>query len=235
MAIKKKFFEVEIPLTNSSAELLAYNIQDLNNRTIKLDLTRQLRGKSIEVVFKIKTEKEKAVAEPIKLNLLPFFIRRMLRRNISYVEDSFATDCEDASLRVKTFLITRKKVSRKVRKALREETKEWLIDYIKNKSYKEVFSDIIGNRIQKPLSLKLKKIYPLALCEIRMLNIETFKEQEKLKITTEKVKTKEEKEDEKKAEESEEKASESKRTGLVSEKEEVEEEPEEETKEAKEE
>ncbi len=215
MPLKKKFFEVEIPLTNSLVELLSYTIQDLNNRTIKLDLTRQLRGKSIEVVFKIKTDKEKAVAEPIKLNLLPFFIRRMLRRNISYIEDSFTTDCKDASLRVKTFLITRKKVSRKVRKALREETKGWLVDYIKNKSYRDVFSDVIGNRIQKPLSLKLKKIYPLALCEIRMLNLEKLKEQEKLKITTEKVKTEEEK------------ASESKQTGLASEKEETKEEKEE--------
>ncbi len=190
MAIKKKFFQVEIPLTNSSVELLAYNLDSLNKRTIKLDLTRQLRGKSIEVVFKVGVEKEKATAEPQKLTLLPFFIRRMLRKNISYVEDSFSAECEDARLRVKPFLITRKKVSRKVRKALREKAREWLVDYIKNKKHKEIFSDIIGNRLQKPLSLKLKKIYPLALCEIRMLKIEKLKEQEKLKVTVEKVKEK---------------------------------------------
>jgi len=193
MPLKKKFFEVEIPLTNSSVELLAYNMHELNNRTIKLDLTRQLRGKSIEVVFKVNAEKEKAVADPIRLTLLPFFIRRMLRNNISYVEDSFSIECEDASLRIKPFFITRKRVSRRVRKALREEAKNWLIDYIKNKFYKEVFSDIVGNRLQKSLSLKMKKIYPLALCEIRILKIEKLKEQEKLKVTTEKVEGKEEK------------------------------------------
>lgn len=193
MALKKKFFEVEIPLTNSSVELLAYNIQELNNRTIKLDLTRQLRGKSIEVVFQIKTENNKAFAEPIRLTLLPFFIRRMLRNNISYVEDSFSVECKDALLRVKPFLITRKRVSRKVRKALREEAKNWLNDYIKDKTYNSVFSDIVGNRLQKSLSLKLKKIYPLALCEIRVLKIEKLREQEKLKVIVEKVETKEEK------------------------------------------
>jgi len=191
MAAKKKFFEVEIPLTNSSAELLAYNIQELANKTIKLDLTRQLRGKSIEVVFQVQIENNKAIAEPRRLTLLSFFIRRMLRKSISYAEDSFSAECKDAFLKVKPFLITRKVVSRRVRKALREEAINWLIDYIKNKSYNGVFSEIIGNRLQKLLSLKLKKIYPLALCEIRILKVEKLKEQEKLKVTVEKVGLKE--------------------------------------------
>jgi len=192
MVLKNKFFEVDVPLTNTKVDLLAYNLESLNNRTIKLDLTRQLRGKSIEVVFKVQTENGKAFAEPTKLTLLPFFIRRMLRKSISYVEDSYSIECEDAALRVKPFLITRKKVSRKVRKALREETQRWLEDYIKDKDYRAVFSDIIGNRLQKQLSLKLKKIYPLALCEIRILKVEKLKEQEKIKVTTEKVGTKQE-------------------------------------------
>lgn len=187
MPEKKKFFEIEIPLTNSSAELLAYSIDSLNKRTIKLDLTRQLRGKSIEVVFEIKVENKKAVAYPIKLTLLPFFIRRMLRRGISYVEDSFSVECKNAQIRIKPFLVTRKKVSRAVRKALGKEARSWLEDYVKNKSYEDIFSDIIGNRLPKSLSLKLKKIYPLSLCEIRVLKIEKLKEQEKLKVTVEKV------------------------------------------------
>jgi len=186
-ALKKKFFEVEIPLTNSSVELLAYNIESLNKKTIKLDLTRQLRGKSIEVAFQTRLEKSKLIADPVRLSLMPFFIRRMLRKNISYVEDSFSVECKDGWLRIKPFLVTRKKVSRRVRKALRDETKNWLIDYSKDKKTKEIFSDIIGNRLQKSLSLKLKKIYPLALCEIRVLKIEKVKEQEEIKVTVEKI------------------------------------------------
>jgi len=187
MAIKKKFFQVEIPLINSSLDVLTYSIENLKDKTIKLDLTRQLRGKSIEVVFQIKVEHGKATAEPKKLALLPYFIRRMLRKGISYVEDSFTAECEDAHIRIKPFLITRKKVSRNVRKALRNKTQEWIKDYIKNKPYREIFSDIISNRFQKSLSLSLKKIYPLALCEIRTLRIEKEKKQEKLKVEIEKI------------------------------------------------
>jgi ribosomal protein S3AE len=36
---------------------------------------------------------------------------------------------------------------------------------------KELFNEIITNKIQKELSLKVKKIYPPSLCEIRMLRV----------------------------------------------------------------
>ena len=35
----------------------------------------------------------------------------------------------------------------------------------------EIFNDILSNKLQKPLSLVLKKTYPLSLCEIRILEI----------------------------------------------------------------
>ncbi len=188
--IKKRFFEIEVPLTNSSVDALTYNIESLNNKAIKLDLTRQLRGKSIEVLLKIKVEKGKAIAHPQKLTLLSFYIRRMLRKKISYVEESFLAECKDAQIRIKPFLITRKRVSRRVRNALRKELIDWLQIYVKSKTYQEVFSDIISNRLQKPLSLKLKKIYPLALCEIRVLKLEKLREQEKIDVKEEKIEEK---------------------------------------------
>lgn len=203
--IKKKFFEIEIPLTNSKVDVLAYSKEELENRTIKLDLTRQLRGKSIEIMFLVKLKEGKAIGEPRKLNLMSYFIRRMLRKNISYVEDSFSAECEDSSLRIKPFMITRKKVSRRVRKALRELAQEWIIDYVKDKKAKDIFSEIISNRLQKSLSVKLKKIYPLALCEIRVMNIEHIKEQEELKIKEEKIGEKPKKSEKKLREKQEEK------------------------------
>lgn len=186
--IKKRFFEVDIPLLNSSVDVLGYNIESMNNKAIKLDLTRQLRGKSIEVLFKIKVEKGKASASPVKLTLLSFYIKRMLRRKISYVEESFIAQCLNGEIRFKPYLITRKRVSRRVRNALRKEMIDWLQVYAKSKTYIEIFSDIISNRLQKPLSLKLKKIYPLALCEIRVLKLEKIREQEKVAIKEEKIK-----------------------------------------------
>ena len=169
MVEKKKFYKIEVPLMNRQIELFGNSLSSFNNQTVRLDLTRMLRGKSIEVVFKINATNEKAVAIPIKLALLGFFIRRMMRTGIDYVEDSFSADCKEGKLRIKPFLIARKKVSRKVRKALRDTAREYITAYIKDKSFEDMVEEIISNKLQKSLSLKLKKVYPLALCEIRMI------------------------------------------------------------------
>lgn len=168
---KKKFFEVEIPLINEKFEAQGYHIEEIQGKTIKMDLTRQLRGKSVEAVFTIDVKDGKATAIPKRLTLLPYFIKHMLHTGIDYVEDSFITESNESKLIIKPFLITRKKVSRAVRNTLRNSAKNWLINYVKDKNNYDIFQEILSNQLQKPLSIKLKKVYPLAICEIRVLEV----------------------------------------------------------------
>ena len=169
---KKKFFEVEIPLINKTTELQAYAPEDLNKRIIRYDLTRALKGKSILLQLEVKVDGEKITTVPIKTQVMPYFLKKMVRKGTNYVEDSFSTPCQDGQIRIKPFLVTRRKVSRKVRKALREKAHEELVNYAKDKKIETIFEDLLKNSIQKPLSLKLKKIYPLSFCEIRILKVE---------------------------------------------------------------
>jgi len=169
---KKKFFDVEIPLINKQTQLQAYEIKELDGKFIKYDLTRILRGKSMLLQLKVKIEGEKAIAIPRNIKIMPYFLRRAVRKGTNYIEDSFSTKCKDAQIRIKPFLVSRRKISRAVRKALREKAREELINYVKDKTTEKLFEEIIKNQIQRPLSLKLKKIYPLALCEIRVFGIE---------------------------------------------------------------
>ena len=169
---KQKFFDVEMPILNKETQLYAYDIDELNGRTITYDLTRLLRGKSVLLEMNVKVDSGKASATPKEFRLLSYFLRRMIRKGTSWVEDSFSADAKDAKVRIKLFLITRKKVSRAVRKALRDKAREETIDYIKDKTTNQLFEELLQGRIQKPLSLKLKKIYPLSLCEVRFLGIE---------------------------------------------------------------
>ena len=165
---KKKFFDVEMPLIGKDTQMQAYEISELEGRFLRYDLTRMLKGKSMIITLKVSVQGDRAIANPKKIVLMPYFLRRMIRKGTNYVEDSFAAECKDASVRIKPFLITRRKVSRAVRNALRIKAKEELINYVKDKTAEELFDEILKNQIQKPLSLKLKKIYPLALCEIRV-------------------------------------------------------------------
>jgi len=169
--LKKKFFEVDIPLVGEKYETYTESLESLNGKTIKLDVARKLKGKSVDLVFKIQVENGKAVATPKNMTLLPFFIKHMLHKGVSYVEDSFKAETKESEVMIKPFLITRKKVSRAVRNTLRNSAKNWLIDYFKTKTDYEAFDEILTNQIQKPLSIKLKKVYPLAVCEIRIFEI----------------------------------------------------------------
>ena len=169
---KKKFFDVEIPIINKTTQLQAYELKELDGKTIKYDLTRILRGKSLLLKLKVKVKGEKATAIPLAVKLMPYFLRRMVRKGTNYIEDSFSAKCKDAQVRIKPLLISRRRVSRVVRKALREKAREELINYVKDKNSETLFDELLKNQIQKPLSLKLKKIYPLSLCEIRILEVE---------------------------------------------------------------
>ena len=173
---KQKFFDVEIPSINKTTQVRAFEIEELKNKYIQYDLTRILRGKGMEIQLKIKIEGDKAIAEPTKTKLLPYYMKKIVRKGTNYVEDSFSTSVQNAQIRIKPFLITRRKVSKAVRRSLRNKCKEELIEYVKEKSTNEIFNDILSNKLQKTLSLKLKKIYPLSACEIRVLKIEKTKE-----------------------------------------------------------
>jgi ribosomal protein S3AE len=168
MAVKKKFINVEIPIINESMPVLG-DAENLVGRTIKLDLSRKLKGRGLEVVFQIMNKDGKLVAHPKNLTLMRSYVQRMMRKRVNYVEDSFIGSCKDITITIKPFLITRKKVSRAIRNNLRKTAKEFVLEYVKTKTYMELAEEIIFGEMQKQMYPRLKKVYPLSLCEIRIL------------------------------------------------------------------
>ena len=75
-------------------------------------------------------------------------------------------------------------------------------DYCKTKTNDELFEEILSGKLQRELSIKLKKVYPLSLCEIRVLEVKESlenpeepakKEEEEVKEAKEEAKPKEDK------------------------------------------
>jgi len=168
---KKSFYDLDAPMTSVKISLYGSSVEEFDGKVVKLDLTKSLRGRSVELKMKIENENGALRAVPISANLAGSYIRRALRKGSDNVEDSFSAECMDAIVIMKPFLITRMKVSRAVRRVLRDNAKKYILDYIRIRSVKELFSDIITNKLQKGMSLKLKKIYPLAFCEIRVFEV----------------------------------------------------------------
>lgn len=184
---KKKFFSVEIPIIKKETFLQAFEVEELNGRFLRYDLTRILRGKNAIIQAEVKVEGENPIGVEKKFWLLPSYLKRMVRKGTNYVEDSFEAECKNAIIRIKPFLITRRKVPRRIRKALREKAREEIINYCKTRTADRIFDDILKNNLQKPLSLVLKKIYPLSLCEIRIIEIEKVFEDKKVEKSEEEV------------------------------------------------
>ena len=173
---RKRFFNVDIPIIKKETQLIAYEPETLIGKHIKYDLTRLLRGKSVILSLTVVGEGKDLSSVPREIKIMPYYLRRMVRKGTNYVEDSFSAKTKDALIRIKPFLVTRRKVSRAVRKALREKAREELINYLKTKSTEDIFQEVLRNQLQKTLSLKLKKVYPLSLCEIRVLKVVPEKE-----------------------------------------------------------
>jgi ribosomal protein S3AE len=167
MAERKKFIDVEVPILNKSIQVLG-TIKDLENKTIKLDLSRKMRGKGVVITLQIFNKDEKLVALPKKTELMNSYLRRIIRKRTDNVEDSFLAHCSDIRATIKPFLITRKKVSRAVRRSLRNTARDFLISYVKERSYNDLCEEILEGSLQKSMLPKLKKVYPLAFCEIRV-------------------------------------------------------------------
>lgn len=182
---KKKFHTVQIPLLNKEIELLGKG-GDFDGRHIKLDLTNILKGKGLEIKFVVKESEGEIIASPKEAYLQGFYIRRMIRKGTDYVEDSFFAECKNHRIRIKPFLITRKRVANRVLRGLREKAREEIIAYVKDKTFETLVVDVMNGKLQKELIPKLKKIYPLGLCEIRFIGIKDLKEYEKYEEEQEK-------------------------------------------------
>ena len=172
MAEKKKFFDVKLEILESIVPLFAYSQDSLNGRIIKLDLTKILKGKNCEARFRVKKLENEMIGEIFSFTIFPSYIRRLIGHNISIVEDSFVVKSQDASLRIKPFLISRKRVHRSVRKALREEAKDFLMKAAEEMPRDKFFQTVIAGILQRQLSKRLKKVYPLAVCELRVVKVE---------------------------------------------------------------
>lgn len=168
---KKTFFEIRTPITAAKIQLYGGSLDELDGKIVKIDLTRNLKGKNFELRLKVVKKENVLEAEPVSLELVGSFIRRMFRTGVDYVEDSFVAECKGGKARIKPFLITRNRVSRAVRRELRNRGRKFLEEYVKTRSPKELFTEIMINKVQKELFIKLKKVYPLALCEIRVFEL----------------------------------------------------------------
>lgn len=156
------------------ANLVVKSEKGALGRKIFADLSSISRGKLGDIIGKItEVKNDRVIAEPLGITLYASYIQRFVRRGTTKIDDSFVCETADKrKLRVKPVMITRKKVKRSVHAALVKETRDFLEKSFAEAKMIDLFLETLRGDMQRKLSKKLKKVYPLSFCEIRELLVE---------------------------------------------------------------
>ncbi len=179
---KKKFYPVYVKdlWQDEVCSVLSPSLESLIGKDLKLSLSDFVRAKRGDILVKVdKVEDGKAFASIFGLRLFFSYIRRFVRKGVTKIDMSFNVGVKEGNVRIKLLLVTRKKVKSSVEKALRIETVKFAEKSFGGEKGKEVVLSVLRSDFQKKLGVKLKKIYPLALCEIREVRfVEGVKDEE---------------------------------------------------------
>ena len=145
-------------------------------RTVQVSmmaLTGEPQKQSLNIKFKIVNRVgEKLMTELVEYQISPAAVRRMGRRGKARVEESMRVVTSDGKvLRVKPFLIARGRPKGAVMANVRKTIRQRLPMLVAKVTLEGFFDEILSYRMQRTLADSVRKIYPIALSEIRWAKI----------------------------------------------------------------
>ncbi|MEK6861020.1 MAG: hypothetical protein AABY07_03530 [Nanoarchaeota archaeon] len=155
-------------------ETVASEANNLIGRTVIVNLmvlTNDPKKQSYNVVFKVKNvSNDSGITELIKYYMNIAHTKRLVRKGISKVEDSFVVKTKDnVQYKIKPFIIVRFKAQKSYLTGIRMKAREHITNLFNDLESKDVFLTVVSNKLQMDLKSILKKIYPVNVCEIRIL------------------------------------------------------------------
>ena len=200
------------------ADTLADKPANLINRVTEVslqDLTNDFRKSHIKLYFKIhNVEETNAHTQFVGHTLTSDYLRRMIRRKRSKIDGVYdATTRDGATIRVKPFATTDKRIQNSQRKIVRETMKKTILDRAKVSTLSEFVKCIIDGKIGSDIYKNCKKLYPVKRVEVyktQVLSSPTIEIEEEKPAIVEQPEAKETEEKGKEAPKKEEKKSEEK-------------------------
>ena len=177
---KKQWFPIMAPKQFENTvlgETLVYEPQAMLGKTLThslMNLTNDIKRQNINIHFKIvRIEGDKAMTSIVGYEIIPYSVKRFVRRNSEKMDMSFTCETSDnVFLRVKPLIITKADVKGSTAARMRNTIIQFLIKAIKKMTYDEFLNDLISHKMQAMMRENLSKIYPLKVCEIRYAGIE---------------------------------------------------------------
>ncbi len=178
---KKQWYPIVAPKEFGNAilgETLVYEPSTMIGKTLTqslMNLISDTKKQNVNIHFKVvEVDGNKAKAAIIGYEIISSSVKRFVRRNSEKADLSF--NCETADnvyIRVKPVFVTKSSVKGSVATKLRNILINFLVKTIKKMTYEELINNLISYKLQHAMRSTLNKIYPLKVCEIRYLGIET--------------------------------------------------------------
>ena len=191
--VKKEIIKKAIPKKKKKKWVTIYASSEFNNidigetlvveqnevlgKTLELnlaDLTNDIKKQNILLTFAAnKIQDQKVVCDIIGYELSPSYVKRVIKRARSKIEDSFLCSTkDDVKVRLKPVILTRSKAKGSILTLLRHKSRDYFVNNVKKQTYNEILADIMSHNLQKGLKEELKKIYPVSLTELRIFKKE---------------------------------------------------------------
>lgn len=175
---KKSFYSILSPKIFGEkvvGETPALKKENLIGRTIYVslnDLTGDVKHFQTKIKLRIKeVDGQNARTEYIGQEILMDKILRIVRKWSSKIEFINDIPLKNKKFRIKTLIVTRRRVNTTLKNTIRRESSSIIKDYFKDKPKDQIITDINNGNIQRIVINKINKIYPLKEVEIRKTEV----------------------------------------------------------------
>ncbi len=184
---KKKWVKIIAPNEFKNAQLgesLVMAPENLVGRTVQsnlMSITGDMKKQNINVKFSINGIKDGQAVTSLKYyGLIPSAVKRMVRRSRDRIDHSFIAESKDGvKLRLKPLLITNGNTSQAVLSMLRKKAESLITKHLSKTNLEDFMGEIINHKLQNELKKHLKDLYPLRICEIRVIEVLKKREEKK--------------------------------------------------------
>ncbi len=137
------------------------------------NLIGDFKKQHINIKFVVDNVQEnKAYTSVSGYEMIAASVKRLTRRRRDKIELSFLSKTADnKDIRIKVLIFTLSLTSGSVKRALNNQALTIMKKEISKLKFEDLISDIITNKFQKSLVMKLKKIYPIKILDVKNLDI----------------------------------------------------------------
>ncbi|MBS3108316.1 hypothetical protein J4409_00425 [Candidatus Woesearchaeota archaeon] len=174
---KKKWYSIYAPSTfrgQHIGETMAVESSSLIGRTVYVNLMNLIedpKKQNYRILFKVvKIEGEKAVSDLMSYEMILTYVKRMMRKGVEKIEDSFIVQSNDnIKIQVKPMLLAKNKVKNSVATAIRKTARGFIGEMAGKQTYSDFMYGVALSKIQRQLRENINKVYPLVACEFRIV------------------------------------------------------------------